>query len=122
MFNFASCSFCSTSLLTDLIKYCPKIIDAKNPTPLRTKLVVSFMKKNPILLIVFMGGWTKYSLLNSYSKDAVNCNVAGIKSAIAYYNTTLSNGLKKDKELEKLSELESNGTLANWVSDRLKKK
>ncbi|HTB27094.1 MAG TPA: hypothetical protein VK711_17105, partial [Puia sp.] len=64
-----------------------------------------FTKRNPDLLFIFMGGWTKYSLQNNYSKDAVKCNVAGIKSSIKVYQ--MGNGLKKDKEMEKIIEINS---------------
>ena len=56
--------------------------------------VLTFTKKNPELLILFMGGWTKYSLQNNYSSDPVLGSTAGIKSAIKVYKTGL---LKKDK-------------------------
>src|SRR5688572_22517769 len=48
-------------------------------------LVVSFTEKNSDLLMIFMGGWTKFCLENNYSNDKVKGNVAGIKSAIKVY-------------------------------------
>ena len=79
-----------------------------------------FIKKNSNLLIVFMGGWTKYALQNSYSEDAVKCNLAGIKSAIKVYQ--MGNGMKKDKEMEKLIEMDSKNELESWVTSQLAKK
>lgn len=80
--------------------------------------IVTFMKKNPELLITFMGGWTKYCLLNNYSKDKVQCSIEGIKSVIRVYK---SQTLKKDKEIEKYIALEEKGELENWVKSTLNK-
>jgi|SRR5450755_2837417 hypothetical protein len=38
-----------------------------------------FAKKNPELLIMFMGGWTRFVLQNSYSKDVVQGNLRVLK-------------------------------------------
>lgn len=80
--------------------------------------VLTFTKKNVDLLIIFMGGWTRYSLQNGYSKDAVQGSIAGIKSAIKVYKTGL---LKKDKEMQKLVDMDEKGELEAWVKTKLKK-
>lgn len=82
--------------------------------------ILTFTKKNAELILTFMGGWTKYSLQNSYSKDPVKCNLAGIKSVIKVYQ--MGNGIKKDKEVEKLIELDSKNELESWVTTQLSKK
>ena len=82
--------------------------------------IVSFAKKNPELMLVFMGGWTKYTLQNGYSKDKIQCNLAGIKSAIKVYK--MGNGLKKDKEMEKFSKLDDSGALETWVAAQFSQK
>lgn len=66
-----------------------------------------------------MGGWTKYSLENNYSKDNVQGSLAGLKSVIKVYKNL---SLKKDKEVEKLIELDNNGELENWVKEIMTKK
>lgn len=81
---------------------------------------VPFTKKNNELLISFMGGWTKYCLQNQYSKDAVKCTLAGIKSAIKVYQ--MGNGLKKDKQMDKLIELDGKNELEAWITEQLSKK
>jgi hypothetical protein len=81
---------------------------------------VTFVKKNRELLMIFMGGWTRYVLQNGYSKDKVQANVAGIKSAIKVYK--LGNGLKKDKEMDKLVKLDDSGGLEAWVAGQLSQK
>ncbi len=81
--------------------------------------ILTFTKKNPDLLLTFMGGWTKYSLLNNYSTDQIQGNLAGLKSVIRVYKNL---SLKKDKEVEKLIELDNKGELENWVNEKLIKK
>jgi hypothetical protein len=80
--------------------------------------MIEFSKKNSELLFTFMGGWTRYSLLNNYSKDQVECNLAGIRSAIKVYKSGL---LKKDKELEKLIDLDEKGKLKSYIAELLAK-
>jgi hypothetical protein len=81
--------------------------------------ITPMSKKNPDLLAVFLGGWTKYSLQNGYSKDLVKCNLAGIKSVISLYK--LKGDIKKDKEIEKLVELDAKNELEAWLMAKLGK-
>lgn len=81
--------------------------------------VLTFTKKNPDLMITFMGGWTRYCLQNNYSTDMTQGSLAGIKSAIKIYKSL---SLKKDKEMDKLIELDDKGELKNWVKSKLSKK
>lgn len=81
--------------------------------------VLTFTKKNPDLLIIFMGGWTRFCLQNNYSTDNVQGTIAGIKSAIKVYKNL---SLKKDKEMDKLIELDDKGELENWVKSKMTKK
>ena len=80
--------------------------------------ILDFTKKNSDLLIVFMAGWTRYSLQNNYSKDNVLGSTAGLKSAIKVYKTGL---LKKDKEMQKLVDLDEKGELEESVRKKLSK-
>lgn len=79
--------------------------------------LLPFYSKNLELLAIFMGGYTKYVLENAYSKDIVQCNLAGMKSLVEYYKT--GNGTKKDKEIDKLVIIAQNGNLEKWVKDQL---
>jgi len=45
---------------------------------------VTFAKKNPELMMIFMGGWTRYVLQNGYSKDMVQGNLAVSKAQLKY--------------------------------------
>jgi len=80
--------------------------------------VLTFTEKNSELMITFMGGWTRYCLQNNYSKDAVQGSLAGIRSAIKVYK---NQSLKKDKELEKLIDLDKKGELESWVREKMQK-
>ncbi len=80
--------------------------------------ILNFIKKNPDLLIIFMGGWTRYSLQNNYSKDVVPGTLAGLRSVIKVYKTGL---LKKDKSLQMYVDLEEKGELETYVKGVLKK-
>jgi len=102
----------NAKLLAWLINSPTVTIELNSTTP--------FAKKNPDLLIVFMGGWTKYCLQNSYSKDAVQGNLAGIKSAIKLYQ--LGKGIKKDKEMEKLIDMDTRNELEGWIKSQLGQK
>jgi hypothetical protein len=82
--------------------------------------VLTFTKKNSDLLIIFMGGWTKFALENAYSKDVFVGSLAGVKAAIKFYK--MGNGIKKDKAMDKLVTLEENGELAKWVKEQVEKK
>ena len=79
---------------------------------------IPFMK-NTDLFFIFMCGWTEYSLENEYSKDQVKCNVAGIKSAIKFYQS--GNGIKHNKDIEKLADLDSKNELEAWVTTQVAK-
>lgn len=81
--------------------------------------ILTFTKKNPDLMIIFMGGWTKFCLQNNYSQDNIQGSLAGVKDAIKVYKNL---SLKKDKEMEKLIELEDKGELENWVKSKMVKK
>jgi len=81
---------------------------------------VPFTKKNDALLVMFMAGWTRYCLQNNYSKDPVQCNLAGIKTAMIVYKKGIA--IKKDKEMEKLIALDNKGELEQWIKETLPKK
>lgn len=81
-------------------------------------LVVKYTEKNPDLLMIFMAGWTRYSLENNYSKDQQNGYFEGYKSIINVYKKGF--GIKKDKNLEKLIKIYDKGELENWIKENVK--
>lgn len=85
---------------------------------LNADLIVKYTEKNPDLLIIFMAGWTRYSLQNNYSKDQQKGYFEGYKSIFNVYKKGL--GIKKDKNLEKLIKIYDNGELENWIKENVK--
>lgn len=72
--------------------------------------VAKFTEANPDLLIIFMCGWTKYSL---ETKDYTNRNMGylkGIEAVVDFYSKNKEN-LKKDKDVEKYVKMKEKGTL-----------
>lgn len=84
--------------------------------------IISFSENVPDLLMIFMGGWTKFILENPESKNnMLQGNIEGLKSVIAVYENNRKQGLKKDKQLEKIIDLENKGKLDSWVKEQLAK-
>ncbi len=82
--------------------------------------IVPFMKKNPELLALFMGGYTRYCLQNNYSKDEAQSTLAALRTVINVYKKGV--GIKKDKDIEKMMVKDEKGELEGWVKDNLGKK
>jgi len=77
-------------------------------------------KKNPGLLMDFMGGWIKYVIENPTEKNNTQAgNIAGINSLIKVYSANKDNGMKKDKRIEKLMKLDESD-LQKWVVEKMK--
>lgn len=77
---------------------------------------IDFNKKNTDFLVFFLGGWARYCINNNYKNNEIKGTVAGLESVIAQYKT---GQYKKDKFVEKLLELEKQGTLEGWVKDNM---
>jgi len=76
--------------------------------------IVTFISSSPDLLMIFMGGWTKYSLETGKIDDKIGGNLAGIEDVIEFY---LKNKefLKKDKNIEKYIKMKDKGTLKEYI-------
>lgn len=77
------------------------------------QLTMKLTDKNPSFIGAFMAAYARYALENNYSKDAVQGNMAGIRSIIKLYN--LGGNVKKNKTLQKAMEAEKEGKLEEWV-------
>ncbi len=82
------------------------------------EMVTKLADKNEQLLVLFMSGWTRYALENNYSKDSQKGYFEGLKSVINVYKKGID--IKKDKDVEKLVELQEKGELETWVKDNVK--
>ncbi|KAA3639821.1 MAG: tetratricopeptide repeat protein [Bacteroidetes bacterium] len=65
-------------------------------------------------LLMFLGGYTKYMIETRDYENKFKGNLAGTESAIALYKAN-KKALGKNKELEKLIKLQSNGTLEEFI-------
>lgn len=81
--------------------------------------IVTFMGSSPDLLMMFLGGWTKYSIETKEYKDKVGGNIAGLEAVINFYT---QNELPKDKNVEDLIKLHKNGKLKGYIERRQQKK
>jgi hypothetical protein len=77
--------------------------------------IVNFMKPNPDLLMVFMCGWTKYSIETKDNNNTAMGNQKGIEAVIEFY-TKNKEYLKKDNNVEKYIKLKENGKLEEYIS------
>lgn len=66
-------------------------------------------------LMAFLGGWTKYSLENNYSKDKSACKLAGVNQVIDLY-TKNRKELGKIKGIEKWIKLKEKGKLEKQLN------
>ncbi len=80
------------------------------------QFVLELNKKNPDLLMAFMGGWAKHKLENPAQTDPLKLNTAGVQTVLKVYQL---GGARKDKGLEKLLQLAGAGELEAWVKSKL---
>jgi hypothetical protein len=77
--------------------------------------IVNFMKPNPDLLMVFMCGWTKYSIETKDNNNTAMGNQKGIEAVMEFYIKN-KEYLKKDNNVEKYIKLKENGKLEEYIS------
>ena len=80
--------------------------------------LIDLCKVNTNLLLVFMCGWTKYSINNSYSNDQLKCNMAGLESLINSYQKC--KGIIKDDKVDILLKLKKDNKLESWLKEQIK--
>jgi hypothetical protein len=78
--------------------------------------VAELTKKNPELLIAFLGGWAKYQLEHPTINDQVRLNAEGVKTVLRVYKL---GGAAKDKNIEKLLKFTTDPELESWVKSKL---
>ncbi len=76
--------------------------------------IVTFLSTTPDLLMIFMGGWAKYSLKTKKFDDKINGTLKGIESVIEFYQKNRG-FLKKDKHVEKYIKMQEKGKLTEYV-------
>jgi hypothetical protein len=80
--------------------------------------VLPFAESSPDMLVYFMGGWTRYSLLNPGDTDKVHENLAGLKSVLNVYRANPTQ--TRDVSLDKLLSYNNGGDLEAWVKEQIK--
>ena len=81
--------------------------------------VVDLTKKNPELLILFFGGWIRYSLNHpDHQKGIIMNHVEGLESLVSFYKKNVGAELKKNNKLEKLVKMSPNQR-QKWVADQI---
>jgi len=76
--------------------------------------IVTFMGTSPDLLMIFLGGWTKYSLESKDFENKVAGSMAGIESVIEFY-TKNKDFMPKDKNVEKYIKMKRKGKLEAYI-------
>jgi len=82
--------------------------------------IVTFLDADPSILMAYMMGWTKYTIENNYSDDAIQNTVAGITNTVNFY-TKNRKSFQKNTELENYKKMIEEGTLTRYVADVLTK-
>lgn len=76
--------------------------------------ILTFMESSPSLLIIFLGGWTKYALETGEYNNKVGGNLAGLEAVIGFYEGN-RHYMEKDKNVEKYIKLKAKGRLREQV-------
>lgn len=76
--------------------------------------IVTFMESSPEFLMVFMGGWAKYSIESSDFNNKIRGSLSGINAVIDFYSRNIS-FLKKDKNIEKYIKMKKKGSLKKYI-------
>lgn len=79
--------------------------------------IVNFLDTSPSLFMIFVGGWTKYSIETQDFKDKIKGNIAGVEVVIYYYKKN-KKFFGKDDNVEKLIKMKKKGTLEGFVQKR----
>jgi hypothetical protein len=78
--------------------------------------IITFTEGSPELLVIFMGGWTKYAL-ETKDKSMYKGNLNGIESVIKYYKAN-KKVIGEDKEVEKYVQMKEKGTLDDYIKKK----
>jgi hypothetical protein len=75
--------------------------------------LMKLTNKNPELLVIYMGQNAKYSIQHKDNPSADAANIAAVRAMVEKY--TAETARKKDSAMEKLSDLDKDGKLDDWV-------
>jgi len=80
--------------------------------------IMDLEKKNKGMLVLYMAAAARYSLENNYSKDMKAQQKAALLSMITAYKE--ANGIKKDKQMDKIVKANEEGKLDEWIEKNFK--
>lgn len=83
-----------------------------------TPVILDFQKKNPGMLLIYMGSVARYVLEHNYSNDTIPKQKAALQDMITVYKS--GKGIKKDKKMEKLIKAMDEGKLEEWIGENMK--
>ena len=75
-------------------------------------------KKNPDMLIYYMGGWSRYVIEHPEEKDSIKFHLEAVEEVLKIYKGM--NGVKKDKKIDKLVLLQTEGKLEEYIKSQIK--
>ena len=78
--------------------------------------VLEICRENPNFLMIFMGGWTKYTLLHLEDQNEVNGFLAGIEAVLDVYRK--GNDVKTDEKILALIKIQDEGRLKDLIQQR----
>lgn len=73
---------------------------------------------HPDLLMAFLAGWTKHSLSTKDLKNETAGKLAGVKTALNFYQKNKSK-MPKNKQLEKAIKRQEKGQLKTWIEEHI---
>ena len=76
--------------------------------------IITFMDKNPDLLIIYMGGWAVKSIETRDYSNKIEGTKAGIEAVIEFYTKNKA-FMQKDKNVEKYIKMKEKGTLDDFI-------
>lgn len=83
--------------------------------------LLSLTKTNPDLLIIFLGGWTSFSLNNKAdAKNEKKCFTEALTTMLTYYKKYKGKGISKDKAVETVLKKQRKGQLNSWINGVVK--
>jgi hypothetical protein len=77
-----------------------------------------FESENKGLMLVFMMGWTKYSISTKDYNNKLMGNLSGVEALIDFYQNN-KNYIQKEKNIEKYIKLQSQGKLKDFVEKNI---
>jgi hypothetical protein len=81
--------------------------------------VMKLTGENKDLLMVYLGGWTKFALQHADTASEIECHLAAVRSVLKAYQHCA--GVKHDNALEEILALEREGKLQGWVLEQTQK-